>query len=183
MLESKYVIKRPWLTARVDKVQLPTGVVNDEYYVLEYPDWINVIAITEEGKFVLVRQYRHGIRRMCLELCAGVVDPSDKSPLEAARRELWEETGYGGGQWSLLMKAAPNPGAMNNSTYCYLAEGVTQISTQHLEATEDITVHLLNEQQVLELLEKDEIKQALMIAPLYKYFYGKIGKNAPRSAE
>ena len=62
---------------------------------------------------------------------------------------------------------------MNNSTYCYLAEGVTQISTQHLEATEDITVHLLNEQQVLELLEKDEIKQALMIAPLYKYFYGK----------
>ena len=66
VLESKYVIKRPWLTARVDKVQLPTGVVNDEYYVLEYPDWINVIAITEEGKFVLVRQYRHGIRRMCL---------------------------------------------------------------------------------------------------------------------
>lgn len=183
VLESKYVIKRPWLTARVDKVQLPTGVVNDEYYVLEYPDWINVIAITEEGKFVLVRQYRHGIRRMCLELCAGVVDPPDKSPLEAARRELWEETGYGGGQWSLLMKAAPNPGAMNNSTYCYLAEGVTQISTQHLEATEDITVHLLDEQQVLELLEKDEIKQALMIAPLYKYFYGKIGKNAPRSAE
>ena len=44
VLESKYVIKRPWLTARVDKVQLPTGVVNDEYYVLEYPDWINVIA-------------------------------------------------------------------------------------------------------------------------------------------
>ena len=58
VLESEYLIQRPWLTARRDKVKLPNGVVNDEYYVLEYPDWVNVIAITEDGRFVMERQYR-----------------------------------------------------------------------------------------------------------------------------
>ncbi len=53
-LSSEYLIKRPWLTARRDVVELPSGEVNDEFYILEYPTWINVIAITEEGKFVMV---------------------------------------------------------------------------------------------------------------------------------
>lgn len=60
-LSQKYLIKRPWLTARVDQVELPTGAIIDEYYVLEYPDWVNTIAITKEGKFVFVRQYRYAI--------------------------------------------------------------------------------------------------------------------------
>ena len=58
-LDSRYIIRRPWLTARVDRVQLPDGRINPEHYVLEYPDWVNVTAITAEGKFVFVRQYRH----------------------------------------------------------------------------------------------------------------------------
>ena len=57
-LKSEYLFKRPWLTARRDVVQLPNGVVNNEFYVLEYPDWVNVIAITKDGLFVFVRQYR-----------------------------------------------------------------------------------------------------------------------------
>ena len=60
-LETKYIIRRPWLTARVDKVQLPSGVINPEHYVLEYPDWVNIIAITTDGLYVLIRQYRHGL--------------------------------------------------------------------------------------------------------------------------
>ena len=67
-LESEYIIKRPWLTARRDKVQLPTGAVHDEYYVLEYPDWVNVIAITDDGRFVFVRQYRHGLGETSYEI-------------------------------------------------------------------------------------------------------------------
>lgn len=173
VLQSKYLIKRPWLTARVDKVQLPSGVVNDEYYVLEYPDWVNVTAITRDGRFVMVRQYRHGLRETLTELCAGVIDPADKSPLDAARRELWEETGYGGGQWSLLLKASPNASAMTNMSYCFLARDVEQVSTQHLEPTEDISVLLLEESEVLDLLARGEMKQALMQAPLYKYFFDK----------
>ena len=60
-LKSEYLIRRPWLTARRDTVELPTGVVNDEYYVLEYPTWVNVIAVTADGRYVFIRQYRHGI--------------------------------------------------------------------------------------------------------------------------
>ena len=61
ILSTEYLIRRPWLTARCDHVKLPTGVENPEFYVLEYPDWVNVIAITKEGEFVMIRQYRHGL--------------------------------------------------------------------------------------------------------------------------
>ena len=95
-LKSEYLIRRPWLTARRDTVELPGGSVNPEFYVLEYPDWVNVLAITSDDEFVMIRQYRHGLGQTRYELCAGVVDPGE-SPLEAAKRELSEETGYGGG--------------------------------------------------------------------------------------
>lgn len=147
-LGSEYLIKRPWLTARRDCVQLPSGVVLNEYYVLEYPAWINIIARTKNGDYVVIRQYRHGLDDVFWEIVAGVVDESDKSPLDAAKRELWEETGYGGGEWRLLAKIAPNPGAMNNLCYCFVAEGVEKISDQHLEKTEDIAVHLMSEKEV-----------------------------------
>src|SRR5574344_2080381 len=89
-LKSEYLIKRPWLTARRDTVELPTGVTNDEYYVLEYPDWINVIAITEDGQMVFVRQYRYALGITSFEIVAGVIEKGEE-PLEAARRELQEE--------------------------------------------------------------------------------------------
>ena len=79
ILQSEYLIKRPWLTARRDRVRLPNGVINDEYYVLEYPDWVNVIAITKEGDFLMERQYRHGLQWTGYELCAGVCEASGYS--------------------------------------------------------------------------------------------------------
>ena len=92
VLDSEYLFRRPWLTVRHDTVRLPDGRINPEYYVLEYPDWINVLAITEDGKFVLERQYRHGLGKTCYEIPAGVIEKGE-TPLEAARRELQEETG------------------------------------------------------------------------------------------
>lgn len=170
VLKSEYLFRRPWLTARRDHVRLPGGAENPEYYVLEYPDWVNVIARTLDGHFLLVRQYRHGLRETRYELCAGVIDPTDASPEAAARRELWEETGYGGGQWRQFCVLSPNASAMNNLSYTFVAEGVEPVSTQHLEPTEDISVHLLSAAEVRRLLEGDEIRQALMAAPLWKYF-------------
>ena len=174
ILSTEYLIRRPWLTARRDHVKLPTGVENPEFYVLEYPDWVNVIAITKEGEFVMIRQYRHGLGETRYELCAGVSEEGEDS-VESARRELYEETGYGGGEWQLWMTISANPSTTNNLTHCYLATGVERVSTQHLEATEDITVHLLTEAEVKELLVNDEIRQSLMAAPLWKYFSLKSG--------
>lgn len=168
-LSSEYLFRRPWLTARRDVVRLPNGTVYDEYYVLEYPTWINVIAITPEGKFVMVKQYRHGLGIVATELCAGVAEPGE-TPLEAAQRELLEETGFGGGEWELSMVISANPSSQNNLSYCFIAHGVEKISGQHLDATEDIKVEILTEDEVREMLMQDEMKQALMAAPLWKYF-------------
>lgn len=168
-ISSEYLFRRPWLTVRHDKVRLPDGRINPEFYVLEYPDWVNIIAITENGEFVMERQYRHGLDKTCYEIAAGVVE-NGETPLEAARRELEEETGYGGGEWKELMLISGNPSTTSNLTHCFLAEGVKKVSVQHLDSTEDLSVCLLSLDQVRLLLVSDKIRQALMAAPLWKYF-------------
>ena len=78
VLESKYLIQRPWLTARLDSAKLPDGRLVPEYYVLEYPDWINVIAITQDGRMIMERQYRHAIGKTAFELPCGVIEKGEE---------------------------------------------------------------------------------------------------------
>ena len=168
-VSSKYLFRRPWLTVRCEDMLLPNGNHIPEYYILEYPDWVNTIAITKEGKFVFVRQYRPGVEKTCYELCAGVCEKEDASPLISAQRELWEETGYGKGNWQEYMVISANPSTHTNLTYCFLATDVELIDHQHLEATEDLSVHLLTLEEVRSLLDNNQIMQALNVAPLWKY--------------
>ncbi len=168
-LDSEYLIRRPWLTARRDRVKLSTGVINDEFYVLEYPDWVNTIAITTDGKFVFVRQYRHGIDCTSYEICAGVCE-SDETYEQAARRELLEETGYAGGEWHEILVTAPNASTSNNYTHSFVATGVEKIDNGHLEPTEELSVFLLTEEEVKQLLHDNLVVQATMAAPLWKFF-------------
>ena len=168
-VSSKYLFRRPWLTVRCEDMLLPNGNHIPEYYILEYPDWGNTIAITKDGQFVFVRQYRPGIERTCYELCAGVCEKEDASPLVSAQRELWEETGYGNGNWQEYMVISANPSTHTNLTYCLLVTDVELIDHQHLEATEDLSVHLLTLEEVKRLLDNNEIMQALNAAPLWKY--------------
>ena len=170
VLESEYLVRRPWLTARRDRLELPDGRIIPEYYVLEYPDWVNVIAITKDGQFVMERQYRHAARKISLELPCGVMEEGE-TPLEAAQRELLEETGFGGGQWKKLMELSPNPSAMSNTTHCFLAIGVEKIAEQHLDKTEELSVLFMTKEEVKRMLNENQICQALMVAPLYKYIY------------
>lgn len=170
VVSSKYLFQRPWLTVRCDDMLLPNGNHIPEYYILEYPDWVNTLAITQEGKFIFVRQFRPGSGRTMYELCAGVCEKEDPSPLISAQRELLEETGYGNGNWQEYMVLSANPGTHTNVTHCFLATGVEKIDSQHLEATEDLTVHLLSREEVKQLLDTNQILQALHAAPLWKYF-------------
>lgn len=169
ILSSEYLIERPWLTARRDCVQLPDGLIMDEYYVLEYPDWINIIAIDKEGCMLLVRQYRHGLGRTNFELVAGVLE-KDEDPLTAAKRELLEETGYSGGEWHELMQLSANSSTMTNITHCFVATGVEKIADQHLDATEDLEVYTFTQEEVKSMVYRGEFMQALMVAPLLRYF-------------
>ena len=169
VLSSEYLIRTPWLTARCDRLELPDGRIMPEYYVLEYPDWVNVIAITKDGKFVMEQQYRHALGVTAYELPCGVMEKGE-TPLEAAKRELLEETGYGGGEWREWMTISPNPGAMNNLTHCFIAEDVEKVAGQSLDEHECLTVHLLDRADVWRLLDENAIVQSLMAAPLWRYF-------------
>lgn len=174
VLKSEYLYKRPWLTARREHVKLPTGAEIEDFYILEYPEFCNVIAITKEGKFLMERQYRHAQHLTAYEIPAGCVEEGE-DPMEAAKRELYEETGYAGGKWSHLMTISPNAGACTNYSHTYVAEGVECVSSQHLEESEDIKIELMNEETVYEMLKNDEFHQAMMAAPLWKYFAIKKG--------
>ena len=121
VLNSEYLAHEPWFTVRREAVELPGGARIPSYYVLEYPDWVNVIARTDDGRFLLIDQYRHGLGRTSYEIVAGVRDPQDATPLDAARRELYEETGYGGGEWKEYMVLSANPATHTNLTYTFLA--------------------------------------------------------------
>ena len=169
LIESSYLIKHKYLTIRKDHVLTQSGVDIPDWYVLEYPDWINVIAITDDGRLVMERQYRHGIGVVGYEICAGIIEKGE-TPLHAAQRELKEETGYGEGNWELYNISSPNPSSMNNRNYTFLAKGVKRISGQSLEDAESIEVCLLSTEQVKELLWNNEIIEGIMQAPLWKYF-------------
>jgi 8-oxo-dGTP pyrophosphatase MutT (NUDIX family) len=166
VLTREYLAKKPWYTVRVDRVELPSGTVIPEYWVSEYSPWVNVVAVTPDDRVVLIRQYRHGIGAVHYELPAGTTDPEDTSLEEAARRELREETGFGGGRWSLLSTLSANPALQNNRTYTYLAEGAASLGAAAPEASEDIRVHLVPLDEVEALIEGGGFLQALHVAPL-----------------
>ncbi len=170
VLDSRHILQMgPWLSVRQECVQLPSGQQIPTWYVLEFPDWINVIAITRDGKMVMEDQYRHALGETHYELVAGVVDPGE-TPLQAAKRELSEETGFEGGKWELFMTLSPNPTNHNNLSYTFLATDVEKRREQHQEPTEDIHVDVMTQDQVYEMLQNEEIIQALHAAPLWKYF-------------
>ncbi|GAB3690136.1 NUDIX hydrolase [Spirosoma flavus] len=165
---SEYIHKLPWFTVRKEAIRMESGGTIPDYFIFEYPDWINVVAVTSDNELVLIRQYRHGIGGVHYELCAGVVDPGEE-PLHAAQRELLEETGYGGGTWQPIMTLSANPGTHNNLTYAFLVTGVTLQQSQHLEITEEISVHVVSRERAWEIINQGEMMQALHLAPLLKY--------------
>ena len=161
VLESKYLFKNPpWLTIREEKCELPNGKIMPAYYVLEYPTWATVFALTKDGKAVFVKQYRHGMGVVSIETPGGVVDDGE-TPDEAVERELLEETGYKFEKFENLGKISANPATNNNYMHMYLATGGEKVGAQSLDETEDVEVVLYSIDEVKELLRKNAIVQSL----------------------
>lgn len=140
LLESIYSFSDRWLRLRSDTVRLPSGSTLTPYHVIEAADWVNVVAISDAGRIILVEQYRHAVGRVMLEIPAGHID-SRETPEAAGRRELQEETGYGGGTWHTLGVLHPAASRFNNQVHSFLALGVTAIAPPAPEESENLHIH------------------------------------------
>ncbi|MDB5015863.1 MAG: hydrolase [Mucilaginibacter sp.] len=151
---------------RTDKCQMPGGHIVEDYYVLEYNNWVNAVAITEDNKVLMVHQYRHAAGIVSLEIPGGVIDDGEL-PEQAIRRELLEETGYQFDDLELLCTVYANPSTANNITSCYLAKGGKKVQGQHLDAQEEIIVETFTIDEVKQLLSENKIAQALHCTGLF----------------
>lgn len=173
VLDSKYIIQRPWATLRIDRLEMPSGHIKEEYYVLEYPTWVNMIGITEDNQILFVRQYRHGAQSIMVELPAGVVEEGE-DPEVAARRELLEETGYAFDDCEYICELFANPATSGNLTYTYVLTGGKKVQEQELDDSEDIEVVLMDIEEAKQFLFDNKIGQALHSSALF-YTFKKLG--------
>lgn len=143
------------------------------FSIIEAPDWINVIALTDKDEVVLVEQYRYGIEEPTLELPGGMVDSGER-PKETAIRELKEETGYEGNKVISLGKVSSNPAILNNYTHTYLIKGCSKVDEQNLDGNERINVHVMPLQEFLDLVANGEVHHSLVVAAVAKYLLSNV---------
>ena len=157
LLESIYSFRDRWLKVRSDTVRLPGGKTLSPYHVVEVADWVNVVAINEAGNVILVEQYRHAVKRVLLEIPAGHVDPKEDHEA-AARRELLEETGYGGGAWHPLGALHPVASRFANQVYSYLALGVRKLGEPLQEESENLHIREIPWAEFVAGLQSGELR-------------------------
>lgn len=158
--------RHPFPKFRMDNCELPSGKPY-KAFVLEFDAWANVLAITKNNEVVLIRQYRHGVQDVLFELPGGVVDEGE-DPLEGAKRELLEETGYGGGNIVEVGRVYPNPAIQQNTLYCYLATDVEWVGEQDLDESEEIEVVLVPLDELVSMVQQGKLLHALNIAVVFQ---------------
>ena len=141
----------------------PSTAAEHSFLRLIAPDWVNVVAVTAEGRLVLVEQYRHGTNRVTIEIPGGAVDAGE-SPAEAAVRELEEETGFRAGRLHLLGEVHPNPAFLSNSCWTYLAVDCRRDGVMRPDPSEEISIRLVELETFTRLIDDGAIEHALVIA-------------------
>ena len=155
---------------REDKVVNPRTGKEHNMVVLECPDWVNIIALTNARKVVMVNQYRHGSETVELEIPGGMMDPGETDPVATAVRELAEETGYSGKNARKIGECFANPAIMNNRVHTILVENCRLTDEVQFDAGEDITTVLVDADDLPQLVKKGRIRHSIILAALQ--FFG-----------
>ncbi len=154
---------------RIDRAVSPrTGEAHD-FYIFESHDWVNIIPVTRDNEVVLIKQYRHGTGDTTVEIPGGIIEPGD-TPLDAAIRELREETGYAAKEMVYLGAVHANPAFLNNRCHSFLALNSFPEGPQNLDDKEDIVVVLRSLDDIQDMIRAGEITHSLILAAFYRYY-------------
>lgn len=159
----------PLFRVRFDVMEHPSSSARFERMVLETPDWVNVVAVTADGRIVMVEQYRFGIGDVTTEPVAGIVDRGEDS-LAAGKRELLEESGFGGGRWRYLGSVQANPAFHDNLCHHWLAEDVVPVQAPAPDAGEAIRVHLMTLDDIRASIGSGRLRHPLGLSALSRVF-------------
>ena len=164
-LDSKTLYRDRWIEFRVEKCQTSQGAIVDAFHIIDYPLWVNAVVITDAWEVVLLREYRHGVRRQMLGIPSGYVESTDEGPHAAMVRELREETGYEAPYWHEVSRVYANASNQTNEVVTYLALDARKSASVARDATESISVSLVQVQEFLTSLRSYVFQmQALHVA-------------------
>ena len=181
VLSSQEIFKTSFFRFRTDQCELPDGRVMPNYYVMEFPDWVNIVPITEDNKVVLVEQYRQASGEVCLEIPGGSTDPRHaEDPKKAVLRELVEETGYVPEDIRLIGVQRPNPAMQNNRMHTYIGFGCRLLEKPRLDPFEDIQVVTKPIPEVIDMVMTGKINHSIVVAAIL-YALPVLGFHLPRA--
>jgi 8-oxo-dGTP pyrophosphatase MutT (NUDIX family) len=164
---SRYIHKDRWISVRADDCVTDEGAVVAPYYVLEYPDWVEIVALDADDNVLLVRQYRHGLGDISTELPAGGMDPGETDPVAAAERELLEETGCAG-TVSLVGESRPNAGTHSNRTHIVLARDVVRVAEPKDDPSERIETLWVSAAEAIRMALAGELTVGMQTSALLR---------------
>ena len=167
IIKTKKLVEDKWLTLRADTCETERGIIVDPFYVVECSDWVEIVAFNDNEEILLIQQYRHAAGKISTELPSGIMESEDASPIEAAKRELLEETGCTADLFEHVGRLHPNPARQNNRNHCILALGTRVIQEPKPDLTEDIRFEFVPLKKLIELIEKGTFFQALHISSLF----------------
>jgi 8-oxo-dGTP pyrophosphatase MutT (NUDIX family) len=166
-VERRLIHADRWIRLRSDSCLTSSGVSIAPYYVLEYPDWVHIVAVDNDGRVIVTYQYRHAAGQICCELPCGSVEESDRDPIEAARRELFEETGYAAEQYRVFSELSPNPATHTNRLFGILALGAKKIGEPKPDQTEIIRVDHLSVEDIVAMAISGQFYQSMHVSSLF----------------